>query len=303
MDFNTLKYIVEIVETGSISKAAGNLFISQPTISNQINNFEKEIGKEIFIRGNRGIVLTNYGTEVYRQAKALVNQYELVEKKLTSKVNENKIKISAFGSPVINEIFLQVVNKYTKSNYEFELWECGAEEAIERVSNRDSDIGIIIYSHNHLSRLAQYLYHKNLEMQNLFNGWLKIHISKRWNLSRKSNISSKDIENLIHVKKAYLFEGLFNLEMDAKELGLPENSKELKTNSKKMYIDALNTLPSYGMVVDWNCKKELNSELKRIPYNNKDLILTCAVIKRKNENLKDELNTIINDLVVAYGTY
>ena len=48
MDFNQLKYLIEIVETGSISKAANNLFISQPNLSQQMSNLEKEIGKSIF---------------------------------------------------------------------------------------------------------------------------------------------------------------------------------------------------------------------------------------------------------------
>lgn len=42
MEFNQLKYVVEIVEAGSISKAANNLFISQPNLSMQIVQLEKE---------------------------------------------------------------------------------------------------------------------------------------------------------------------------------------------------------------------------------------------------------------------
>lgn len=301
MDFNTLKYIVEIVETGSISKAANSLFISQPTLSNLVSSFEKEVGKEIFIRGNRGILLTCYGNEVYTYAKALINQYEIVERKLTNKVNENTVKISSFGSPVINEIFVQTVKEYNEENYEFDLYECGTEECISRVSNRESDIGIIIYSPNQLKKLAQHLHYKNLELRNLFNGWMKIHISKKWNLSRKDVIEKKDLEGLIHVKKSYLYQGLFNLEYEAKLLGIPDNTKNIITNGKNIYIDTLNNIPSFGVVVDWNCKKDINGDLKRIPFENKEMILNCGFIKRKDETLKEELNYFIQGLINAYG--
>ncbi len=97
MDFNQLKYIVEIVETGSISKAANNLFISQPNLSNQITNLENEIGKTIFTRNNRGVTLTSYGVEVYHYAKSIVKQFEIIENKILTKSNDNKVRISSFG--------------------------------------------------------------------------------------------------------------------------------------------------------------------------------------------------------------
>lgn len=54
MDLNVLKYVVEVVETGSISKAAANLFMSQSTLSAQISAMEKELGRAVFQRTNRG---------------------------------------------------------------------------------------------------------------------------------------------------------------------------------------------------------------------------------------------------------
>ena len=47
------KYIYEIYHTGSISKSANNLFISQPALSNAVKRYEKQLGYEIFNRKNR----------------------------------------------------------------------------------------------------------------------------------------------------------------------------------------------------------------------------------------------------------
>lgn len=301
MNFNTLMYIVEIVETGSISRAASNLFISQPTLSSHISSFEKEIGREIFIRGNRGIILTNYGAEVYKEAKALIEHFSLTKNKLTSKINENKIKIASFGSPVINEVFFDVINDSDSNNYEFMFNECGTDKAIECVSNKQADIGIIIYTPNQINRLTQYLDLNGLEMKNMFSGWMKLHISERWNLSRKQMITKNDIKDLLHVKLSYFSEGVFNLNYDINEFGIPEENKVLLTNSKLTYNDALNQFKSFSVVIDWNCKKKINSTLKRIPFENKEIIATCAVIKRKNEILKDELNSFIDKLIKAYA--
>lgn len=301
MNFNMLKYIVEVVETGSISKAANNLYISQPTLSTQISNFEKELGQDIFIRGNRGINLTDYGAEVYKEAKALIEQFEITKNKLTARKNENKIKIASFGSPVINQVFLDVIEEYDKNNYEFVLNECGIDKAIELVESKESDIAIIFYSEYQLNKLSQCLRHKGLEMKNLFNGWVKLHVSSNWNLSRKSVIHRDDLKNLIYVKLSYIFDGIFNFDYEAKKLGIPEDNKVLYTNSKLTYNEALHRLPSFSVVVDWNCQKQINSSLKRINFEGKELVVTCAVIKRENEVLKDELNTFIEKLIRSYG--
>ena len=50
MTIAQLKYILEIAKTSSINKAAQNLFIPHSALSNAIQNLERELGNEIFIR-------------------------------------------------------------------------------------------------------------------------------------------------------------------------------------------------------------------------------------------------------------
>ena len=61
MTFNQLKYVVAVAKTGSINKAAADLFISQSVVSTAIAGLEKEIGHDIFVRSNRGVALTPFG--------------------------------------------------------------------------------------------------------------------------------------------------------------------------------------------------------------------------------------------------
>ncbi|SFI27853.1 ModE molybdate transport repressor domain-containing protein [Tindallia magadiensis] len=301
MDYSQLRFVVEIVETGSISKAANNLFISQPNLSNQIASLEKTLGKKIFYRNNRGVTLTSYGVEVYSYAKALVEQYTIVEKKLMTRSNENKIKIASFGSEVINSQFFEICKRYNENNYEFNLCECGVEAAIQKVNMRDCDVALIIYSDFQHNKLGQLLTAQELELQNLFQGQLKIHVSQQYPLSKKSNITRKDLEGLFHVKKAYLFEGMFSLDYELQFLGIPENQKTILANGNKTYNDALHSLPSFAIEIDWKCNKALPSDLNRIPYENKNLTITCGLVKRKNEFLKEELSFFVKKLIDAYA--
>ncbi len=64
MNFQQLKYIVKIADCHSITKAAQELYVSQPYLSKVISDFEAKVKKQIFIRHSSGLELTNYGQEV-----------------------------------------------------------------------------------------------------------------------------------------------------------------------------------------------------------------------------------------------
>ena len=52
MEFNQLEYVTEVADTGSFSKAAANLFYSQPALTQQIGKLEKELGIQLFNRAH-----------------------------------------------------------------------------------------------------------------------------------------------------------------------------------------------------------------------------------------------------------
>lgn len=77
MELRHLRYFVEIAEQGHYGKAAKNLYVSQPTLSQQIQSLENEIGVELFLRSKRQIArkveLTEAGAEFLREAKKILD--------------------------------------------------------------------------------------------------------------------------------------------------------------------------------------------------------------------------------------
>lgn len=61
MTLQQLKYVVTVAEQGSISGAAKELFISQPSLTNAIKELEKEMQITIFHRTNKGIIVSGEG--------------------------------------------------------------------------------------------------------------------------------------------------------------------------------------------------------------------------------------------------
>ena len=79
MTLQQLRYVTTVAETGTISGAAKALFISQPSLTAAIQELEKEMGITIFLRTNRGVVLSREGDEFLGYARQVLMQAELLE--------------------------------------------------------------------------------------------------------------------------------------------------------------------------------------------------------------------------------
>lgn len=76
MDIKSLTYFLTAAREGSITKAANSLNLTQPNLSRQINNLEKEIGKKLFIRSNYSIKLTSDGVLLKKRAEEIIDMIE-----------------------------------------------------------------------------------------------------------------------------------------------------------------------------------------------------------------------------------
>ncbi len=76
MEFRVLRYFLEVAREQSLTKAAATLHVSQPTLSKQLKDLERELGHKLFTRSNYGIVLTEEGMLLRRRADEIVSMVE-----------------------------------------------------------------------------------------------------------------------------------------------------------------------------------------------------------------------------------
>ena len=92
-----LETFIVVADMGSFNKAAEALFISPPAVTKQINLLEKDLGLTLFVRTHRGLLLTEAGRSLYKDAKYIIqyckNSVEGAKKAMQEK--DNVIRIGA----------------------------------------------------------------------------------------------------------------------------------------------------------------------------------------------------------------
>lgn len=74
MTLDQLRYALELQRTRHFSKAADNCHITQPSLSIQIANLEAELGFKLFVRTRAGVEITEYGEELLKQARHIIDE-------------------------------------------------------------------------------------------------------------------------------------------------------------------------------------------------------------------------------------
>ena len=120
MTLQQLKYIVTVAETGTITEAANQLYISQPSLTNAIHELEKEMHITIFHRSNKGIRLSKEGEDFLGYARQVLEQASILEDKY-KKNNGGKKKfcVSTQHYSFAVNAFVDLIQEYGQEEYDF----------------------------------------------------------------------------------------------------------------------------------------------------------------------------------------
>ena len=143
MNLKQLEAFVNVAEKRSFSKAARELYLTQPTVSAHVSALEKELNIKLFLRNTREVGLTDEGEKLYQYARQMLNLEQLIYEAFDSDVASNTcIKIAASTIPaqyLLPDILSRYSSMYPKE--QFELVESDSAGVIRAVSERTVDIG------------------------------------------------------------------------------------------------------------------------------------------------------------------
>ena len=194
MRIQQLKYIIKIVETGSMNEASKHLFVTQPSLSNAVRELEEEMGIKIFTRSTRGITLTSDGVEFLSYARQIVEQTELLEERY--KYNREKkelFAVSAQHYAFVVESFASILRENDMRNYELILRETRTHEVIDDVRDFRSEIGVLYLNDFNRDVLTKLFLDNNLEFTPLFQAVPHVVISKHHPLASKTSVTLNEM--------------------------------------------------------------------------------------------------------------
>lgn len=147
MDIMQMKYFLAVAREENISKAAEYLFITQPSLTRQIQNMEKEIGRPLFVRGGRKLTLTETGVLLQKRAEEIVSLYEKTEAELLRPPEETGGDVfigggETYAMEIIADTAKEVQEKYP--GIRFHLFSGDISDVCERLDKGLLDFGLLI---------------------------------------------------------------------------------------------------------------------------------------------------------------
>ncbi len=280
MTLQQLKYVVTVAEKGTISDAAKELFISQPSLTNSIKELENEMQISIFNRTNKGIVVSNIGDEFLAYARQVLEQANLLEEKfLNVKQQSPRFSVSTQHYSFAVNAFVDVIREFGGNQYDFTLRETQTYEIIEDVNRLKSEIGILYTSSKNEVVLLKLIKQSGLEFEELFVAKPHVFISSKHPLAGKEIITLKELDEYPYLS---FEQGDYNSFYFSEEiLSTIDRSKNIKVRDRATLFNLVIGLNGYT-VSTGVISKELNGENIIARPLAVDESMRVATIKQKN---------------------
>lgn len=144
MNLKQLEAFVQVSESGSFSKAAKELFLTQPTISAHISSLEKELNVRLFIRNTKEVSLSDDGKDLYRYAKQITDLEKAIEERFYIDSDDGKHVITIAASTIPAQYLLPKVLMCYRERYpkeQIKIMETDSSEVVTQVVDHMVDVG------------------------------------------------------------------------------------------------------------------------------------------------------------------
>ena len=278
MTLQQLKYALTIADCGSMNEAAKQLFISQPSLSETMKELETEIGLDIFLRSNRGIVITPEGEEFLGYARQVTEQFGLLQSKYIDKKVKEKFSVSTQHYTFAVKAFVETVKQIGMEQYEFAVHETTTISVIENVKNFRSEIGVL-YENDFNEKVLNKMFKENgLEFVELFSCDTFVYLWSGHPLAKQDVIAMEELDEY----PCLSFDlGRNNSLYLAEEMKSTYEYKRLiKANDRATLLNLMIGLNAYTLCSGIICEDLNGDDYKAVPLKETEK-MRIGYIKRK----------------------
>ena len=278
MTLQQLKYALTIADCGSMNEAAKQLFISQPSLSETMKELETEIGLDIFLRSNRGIVITPEGEEFLGYARQVTEQFGLLQSKYIDKKVKEKFSVSTQHYTFAVKAFVETVKQIGMEQYEFAVHETTTISVIENVKNFKSEIGVL-YENDFNEKVLNKMFKENgLEFVELFSCDTFVYLWSGHPLAKQDVITMEELDEYPCLS---FDQGKNNSLYMAEEMkSTYEYRRLIKANDRATLLNLMIGLNAYTLCSGIICEDLNGNDYKAVPLKETEK-MRIGYIKRK----------------------
>ncbi len=187
MTLTQLEYIVALDTHRHFVLASESCFVTQPTLSMQIQKLEDELGIKIFDRTKQPVIPTEVGASIIAQARTVLREAKVIQQLINEQKNTLTGELRIGIIPTLAPYLLPPLYKYMRENYpqiNLVVREAITEEVIFELKNNRLDCGIVVTP----------LKDQSIKEDILFYEELFVYVSRKNSLSNKKYVLAKELD-------------------------------------------------------------------------------------------------------------
>ncbi|MBQ9263033.1 MAG: LysR family transcriptional regulator [Clostridia bacterium] len=288
MTLQQLHYVIRISETGSFNKAAEQLFVAQPSLTNAVKELEKEIGITIFNRTGRGVTLTAEGVKFLPYARQVYGQYQnLLDAYGQQSARRQQFAVSTQHYSFAVKAFVEMTKTFDVAEYEFAIRETRTRNVIDDVAAARSEIGILYLNDFNRKAILKILSANQLHFTRLIGCRAYVYLWKQHPLAGRKTISFDDLAPYPCLSFEQGDNSNFYLAEEL--LSTNEYPRIIKCCDRATVLNLMVGLNGYTICSDIICEELNGGDYMAVPYDpqdqSPDTTMELGLITRKNQVL------------------
>ena len=193
MTLKQILYVRAVSKAGSIGKAAEALFISQSSLSESIQNLEREYDMVLFERTSRGI--SRQGEEFLKDTQLLSNIYQDLDDKYKNRKSDREhFCVSSLHHVSGIDAFEHIVSQPKNQKYHLGYFEGNMDQVLQDVETNRSDVGVLFFTSDSRSTIIKACNRRNIFFQHMKYDLLHIYVHKTHPLAGRGSVTLAEIQ-------------------------------------------------------------------------------------------------------------
>jgi DNA-binding transcriptional LysR family regulator len=250
MNTQHLKYAIEVERTNSITQAAENLYMGQPSLSKAIKELEDTLGFTIFERTSKGVTSTQKGIKFLSYARNVLNQLDKMEALSdTADLDTQNFNISIpRGSYIADAITNFVSELDNNKGINVNISETNSIQVVNNIVDGPFNIGVIRYQTEYENYFVDYLCEKQLRYEPVWEFEYLVLLSENHPLANIEKLEEQELRSYTEITHGDTFIPYIMQNNNKTEAAI-KTSKHIYVYERCSQYDLLSTIPTTYMWV------------------------------------------------------